>query len=69
MTNYTQKKKYAQNTTTKTLGLNVHTRLRAGEGIWEGDFGKMFSSDDNGLSPQQCPLLSAIASQLQPQAT
>ena len=46
----------------KPLGLGAHTGLRAG--ISEDDFWKMFSSDDNRLSPQRCPSLSAIASQL-----
>jgi len=41
MTNYTQKKQHTQNTTTKMLGLNAHTGLRAG--LSEQEWGEIFA--------------------------
>ena len=55
MTNYTQKKQYTQNTTTKMLlGLNAHTGLRAG--LSNEEWGQVFAclkgNDDK--TPREC---------------
>jgi hypothetical protein len=54
MTNYTQKKQYTQNTTTKMLGLNAHTGLRAGlsNEEWKQVFTCLRGDDDK--TPRQC---------------